>query len=203
MVPYSEKINGYTKEEAQALIDYVSEGKKAGKSLSFLFEGFGKEHGRAKGSERNYYYALLKDKDERVVKLLDGRELSVEKIHSFTPEETDEVLKSILREKAKGMSVRKAILTLTAGDEKRTLRMQNKYRNLLKKQPEYVERTARELGLEQAFSSDKKGENGFLRRRLEAEIDALITRITEPLERENAHLKEEIKRLKEGREGLV
>ena len=44
---------------------------------------------------RNYYYALMRSagSDERVMKLLDGKELSVEKIREFTEEETDAALK--------------------------------------------------------------------------------------------------------------
>jgi hypothetical protein len=190
---HTEKINGYTREEAKELIDYVSAGKKEGKPLSYLFEGFGRAHGRAKGSVRNYYYTLLKSRsDERVVKLLDGTSLSVEKIRAFTPEETDEVLRSILREKAKGMSVRRAIRNLTEGDEKQMLRLQNKYRNLLKKRPEYVRETAEKLGIRALPERSKT----LLERRLEAEIDALCRRLTAPLEEENARLREELLRLK-------
>jgi hypothetical protein len=192
---HTEKINGYTKEEAKELIDCVAAGKREGKPLSYLFALFGREHGRAKGSVRNYYYTLLKNRsDERVVELLDGTTLSVEKIRAFTAEETDEVLKSILQEKAKGMSVRRAIRNLTAGDEKQTLRLQNKYRNLLKKCPEYVRETAERLGIKETMPARGKT---LLQRRVEEEIDELCRRLTEPLEEENARLKAELARLKE------
>jgi hypothetical protein len=76
------KINGYTEEEAKSLIEYIYQGKKAGKTLSSLFETYGKKNGRAKGSVRNYYYALMKNPhgDKRVVKMLEGKDLFVEKI---------------------------------------------------------------------------------------------------------------------------
>ena len=76
------KINGYTEEEAKNLVEYIKEGKRKGKTLTYLFATYGLEHGRAKGSVRNYYYALMKNErqDERIVRLLDGSELSVEKI---------------------------------------------------------------------------------------------------------------------------
>ena len=57
---FMNKINGYTEEEATGLIEFIYSGKSAGKTLSYLFETYGKEHSRAKGSVRNYYYALLK-----------------------------------------------------------------------------------------------------------------------------------------------
>ena len=192
----TEKINGYTKEEAKALIDYIAEGKKNGKALSYLFASFGKEHGRAKGSVRNYYYTLLKQRgDERVVRLLDGTNLSVDKIYAFTPAETDEALKSILTEKAKGMSVRKAIQTVAAGDDKLMLRLQNKYRNLLKKEPERVKKMAQSLGIEEPLSLQKSQSKSFLQRRLEEEINALLERLLSNLTEENAKLKERIKYL--------
>jgi hypothetical protein len=114
------KINGYTEEEAKNLVDFIKEGKQKGKTLTYLFETYGMQNGRAKGSVRNYYYTLMKNErgDERIVKLLDGSELSVEKIREFTEEETDEVLRSILAEKSKGLSVRRAIFNLSKGDDK-------------------------------------------------------------------------------------
>ena len=166
------KINGYTEEEAKSLVEYIWAGKQAGKTLTYLFAAYGAAHGRAKGSVRNYYYALMKNrgKDERVVKLLDGKQLSVEQIREFTEEETDRVLRSILAEKSKGVSVRRAICNIAKGDDKLMLRLQNKYRNVLKKQPGRVEAIAAEMGLE-------TGEKSLLQRRLETEIAETEERI--------------------------
>jgi len=203
------KINGYTEEEAKSLVAFIKDGKQKGKTLTYLFETYGLQNGRAKGSVRNYYYALMKNEkgDERIVKLLDGSELSVEKIREFTKEETDDVLRSILAEKSKGLSVRRAIFNLSGGDDKLMLRLQNKYRNTLKKQPEKIAELARELGLSEEAEKllDKKdGEKGktcafdkdFLRRKLESEINALYDRLAQGLKEENARLREENARLK-------
>ncbi len=200
------KINGYTEEEAKTLVEYIKEGKSKGKTLTYLFESYGLRHGRAKGSVRNYYYALMKNErgDERIVKLLDGSELSVEKIREFSPEETEEVLRSILAEKSKGMSVRRAIFNLSQGDDKLMLRLQNKYRNTLKKQPERIARIAEEMGLkeeaERIFAAEKTpakvADRDFLRRRLESEINALYDRLAQGLKSENERLREENARLK-------
>ena len=182
------KINGYTEEEAKSLVEYIKEGKSKGKTLTWLFETYGLERGRAKGSVRNYYYALMKNEkqDERIVKLLDGSHLSVEKIREFTEEETDEVLRSILAEKSKGLSVRRAIFNLASGDDKLMLRLQNKYRNMLKKDPTRIAAIAAEMGLNEEAENVRKGgranaegrnsrlpDRDFLRRRLENEINAL------------------------------
>ncbi len=205
------KINGYTEEEAKNLVEFIKAGKQKGKTLTYLFATYGLENGRAKGSVRNYYYTLMKNegKDERIVKLLDGSELSVEKIREFTPEETDEVLKSILEEKSKGLSVRRAIFNLAKGDDKLMLRLQNKYRNTLKKQPEKLQALAKELGLKEEFrptaraeKSKEQPDRDFLRRRLENEINALYDRLAQALKAENERLRAENARLKEENERL-
>lgn len=191
------KINGYTEEEAKSLVEFVWAGKKAGKTLTNLFEAYGAKYGRAKGSVRNYYYALIKtDKDERVRKMLDGKDLTVQKIREFTEEETDEALKNILREKSKGVSVRRAIFNISGGDDKLMLRLQNKYRNVLKKQPEKIRAIASELGITGVL------EKSFLERKLEHEINALYEELTASLKAENARLFAENTRLKRENEQL-
>lgn len=219
----NDKINGYTQAEAKSLVEYVWQGKKAGKTLTALFQSYGERHGRAKGSVRNYYYALMRTakEDERVMKLLDGKELSVGEIKSFTEEETHAALKSILAERSKGISVRRAILNVANGDGKYMLRLQNKYRNVLKKQPEKIAEIQRELHAATASVSSASAKNtptaaaapterteqrqegkcaktndGFLRLRLEREINALYEKIAGALREENARLKKENETLK-------
>ena len=203
-----QKINGYTEEEAKALVEFVEQGKRAGKTLTALFAEYGSRNGRARGSVRNYYYALMKNEqaDERIVKLLDGRELSVGKIRAFTEEEADEAIRSILQEKAKGMSVRKAIFSLAGGDDKLMLRLQNKYRNTLKKNPDKIASLSKELfgdvsvglGKSKASAGDRprkilrsKEASRALQKRLEKEIDDLYDRLARGLKEENLRLTEE------------
>lgn len=205
-----QKINGYTEDEARELIDFVENGKRAGKTLTALFAAFGESHGRAKGSVRNYYYALMKNEqgDNRIVQLLDGRKLTVGKIRAFSEEEADETIRSILTERAKGMSVRKAIFQLSGGDDKLMLRLQNKYRNTLKKEPERIEKIRRELfgeSGEEAVKGRGRGASNssitpilrgeaareLMQKRLEKEINALYERLAQGLRAENARLCEE------------
>lgn len=204
------KINGYTEEEAKNLVEYIKDGRRKGKTLTYLFESYGMKHGRAKGSVRNYYYALMKNEkgDARIVRLLDGSQLSVEKIREFSEEETDEAIRSILAEKSKGISVRRAIFNLSKGDDKLMLRLQNKYRNTLKKQPQRIAMIAAELGLaeeaqriaqgRQAMEEKKSQQDrSFLKRRLESEINALYDRLARALKEENERLRAENARLKQ------
>ena len=58
------KINGYTEEEAKNLVEFIKDGKQKGKTLTYLFELYGLQNGRAKGSVRNYYYALMKNEKQ-------------------------------------------------------------------------------------------------------------------------------------------
>ncbi len=181
------KINGYTEEEARGLVEYIAEGKSKGQTLSGLFAGYAKKTGRAKGSVRNYYYALLRSTgDSRVKQILNGKDLHAEKIMPFTEEETDRILREILKQKQQGVSVRRAVLTLAEGDDKLMLRYQNKYRNVLTKQPERIQRLMEECGLSQRDDA---------RERLEAEINGLYDRLAESLKEENKKLTALIKKL--------
>lgn len=181
------KINGYTEEEAKSLVEYISEGKRSGKPLSGLFASYAQKTGRAKGSVRNYYYALLRSTgDDRVKEMLRGKDLKAEKILPFSEEETDKMLREILTQKQRGISVRRAVLNISGGDDKLMLRYQNKYRNVLTKQPERIERLMRECGL---------SERDDVREKLEQEINGLYDRLAASLKEENKRLTQVIKRL--------
>ena len=181
------KINGYTEEEARSLVEYVSEGRKSGQTLSALFAGYAEKTGRAKGSVRNYYYALLRTTgDARVKQILRGKNLRAEKIVPFSEEETDRILREILMQKQRGVSVRRAVLNLAGGDDKLMLRYQNKYRNVASKQPDRMERLMKECNLSAGATAREK---------LEKEINGLYDRLASSLKEENKRLTALIKRL--------
>lgn len=180
------KINGYSEEEARSFVQYIYAGRRAGATLTSLFESYARQSGRAKGSVRNYYYALLRSTgDERVRAVLRGTDLKAEPIRAFSDEETDRVLRAILTEKSKGVSVRRAVLNLAGGDDKLMLRYQNKYRNVLAKQPARIEKLLEECG----------GEGG--RKQVERAIDGLYDRLALSLRRENSRLRSKLKKLSE------
>lgn len=193
-----EKINGYAKSEAEELVGYIAEGRRAGKTLSSLFAGYGRAHGRAGGSVRNYYYRLLKTDSPAARGILAGTRLRAEVVQPFTAAEKEEMLRLILIERGKGLSVRRAIANVCGGDEKKMLRYQNKYRNMLKKQPEEVRAAAKRLGI----AAESVRPNRLLERRLEGEIDALCERIAQALRAENGRLREENERLRAENEHL-
>jgi uncharacterized sporulation protein YeaH/YhbH (DUF444 family) len=109
-------------------------------------------------------------------------------------------------EKAKGMSVRKAIFRLSGGDDKLMLRLQNKYRNTLKKNPDKIAKISKELfgdsgvapgnGSVSAKEPPRKILQGkearrALQKRLEKEINDLYDRLARGLKEENLRLIEE------------
>ncbi|MCM1438581.1 MAG: hypothetical protein NC131_05150 [Roseburia sp.] len=182
-----EKINGYTKDEAQSLVRFVCEGKGQGKTLTRIFEEYAKNSGRAKGSVRNYYYALLKSTDNAEVReILKDTALKAEESRPFTDEETDKILKAILKERSRGVSVRRAVLNLAGGDDKLMLRYQNKYRNVLAKQPERLKRLMKEAG----YPVTDEG-----RKAIEDKINSLYDELNASLKEENKRLTAVIKRL--------
>ena len=182
-----EKINGYTKEEAESLVKYVCEGKGKGKTLTRIFEEYAKSSGRAKGSVRNYYYALLKSTDnEDVKRILEGTQLKAEEVRPFTDEETDKILRAILKEKSKGISVRRAVLNLADGNDKLMLRYQNKYRNVLLREPQRIQRLMEEAG----YTLTDTG-----RQAIEDKINGLYDRLASGLKEENKKLSAIIKKL--------
>lgn len=179
------KINGYSREEAESFVKFICRGKGQGKTLTRLFGEYAAKTGRAKGSVRNYYYALLRSTDNAEVKdILRGTSLRAENVRPFTDEETDKILREILRQKSKGISVRRAVLSLAGGDDKLMLRYQNKYRNVASKQPERLERLSREC------AGEDEG-----KRAIERSIDGLCDRLGEGLRQENQRLKALIKKL--------
>lgn len=195
-----EKINGYAKAEAEALVGYIAAGRQAGKTLTELFACYGKEHGRAGGSVRNYYYRLLRTEDSAAKRILAGTQLRAEHVRPFTADEKEEMLRLILTERGKGNSVRRAIANVCGGDEKKMLRYQNKFRNMLKKQPEEVRAAAKKLGLPEAEPSRRPPR--LLEKRLENEINALYDRLAYSLRAENEQLREAVRALQEENEQL-
>lgn len=195
-----QKINGYTREEAEELVRYIAEGKRAGRTLTELFASYGKAHGRAGGSVRNYYYKLLRSEEHAAKEVLAGKELRAGAVRPFTEEETERMLRDILAQRKGGASVRRAILNVCGGDAKQMLRYQNKYRNLLRKQPELVRAAAERAGLAPEIVVRKN--RSVLEKRLENEINALYDRLALTLREENERLRETVKRLTEENELL-
>lgn len=127
-----DKIYGYKKDE---LLFFIDEIKKNDKNLSALFSSVAKKLNKSKGTIRNMYYSIVqksKTDDEFCEKYFYGKALQTKNITPFNKQEEDWLLGEIERAKKNGKSVRKTVLTLSNGDARIALRLQNKYRNMVK-----------------------------------------------------------------------
>ncbi len=136
-------------EEVKKLFDFVDEGRKNNVPLIKLFSDYATISGRKPNSVRNYYYieldALLSD-EGRAKRL--GIDLSTHKKtdqKEFSDEETRELVMDILKMTSRGVSVRKACLTLAKGDITEMVRYQNKFRTVVVKQKELFEQCLQNL----------------------------------------------------------
>lgn len=134
---------GWQNGEEAFLFNEVARGRAAGLPLKAVFERVAAETGRKPNSIRNYYYARVKE---------NGAAAS-EAFHSaaFVPFSEDEMralLRTVLTEQAKGVSVRACTLRMGQGDTKTMLRYQNKYRSLIRTNPAFVRKVLAELAEE-------------------------------------------------------
>lgn len=129
---------GWQKHEIEALERSIGEAERQGESLRSAFERLSIELGRKPNSIRNFYYAQIREKDESA----QGRPASFE---TFTPDEVESLIESVLAARAQGMSVRACVRDLAGGDTTRMLRYQNKYRSTVRTRPELVRRVMQRM----------------------------------------------------------
>lgn len=194
-----EKIYGYKEKDVIQLAKFISERKD--KTLTKTFKEFAVEHGKSKGTVRNLYYALAKlsNKDQEFCdKYLNGQPIFVSEVENFSKEQEKELVKKVLLLKHQGKSVRNAINILANGEAKLALRYQNKYRNFIKTKREelnlLIEEIKKENGITIELETIKTQEyfNEFQLKRLKTEINGLVSRISQELQKENQMLKERI-----------
>lgn len=205
-----EKIYGYKQTDAVEFAKYIKQNSKS--TPSKLYSEYATISGKSIGTVRNLYYALAKksrnDKDF-CLKYFDGKPLFVGKIQPFDDLEERKLVKEILIKKREGKSVRSAILEMTNGDAKLSLRFQNKFRGVIKYKPELVQEILSEI-------KNQYGDNNFeletkynshvsevQMARLKREIDGLVDRVSEKARKENACLKERIAYLEKENSRLI
>ncbi len=133
--------------EVKELFEVVENYKEKNKSLKLAFISHAEKYGRKPNSVRNYYYHEvdnLKEDGSRLEKL--GINLSLHNktnVEYFSPDEEKQLMKEVDEMVQKGVSVRKACLTLSGGDVRQMLRFQNKYRNYLAKNKKNAEKNVK------------------------------------------------------------
>ena len=137
-------ILGWNIEEIKSLILAVKE--NTNKNLLKVFEEYAKNTNRNTFSVRNFYYRLIEETNvnKDVSNILEKNGLlKLLKTNHFSESETEKLLYALLKDE--GISVRRACRKLAKNDEKLSIRMQNKYRNALKTQPELVSKILEDL----------------------------------------------------------
>ena len=112
--------------EVKELFNVVEDYKDKNKSLKLAFIAHAEKYGRKPNSVRNYYYHEvdnLKLDEKRLQKLgINLNRHNKSNINYFSPEEEQKLMQEVDALVKKGISVRKACLTLSGGDVSQMLR---------------------------------------------------------------------------------
>lgn len=167
-----QKIYGYSQKSLDNLTEFIK--KHNDMKKVDIFKAFAKKYKKKSGSVRNMYYALAKQGEV---------DFKVKVVEPFDLKQEDEIIRHVLIEKEKGVSVRKALLDLANGDTKTYLRYQNKYRVILKKDKKRIDNLMLSLKESGKIKEDfwatnevKKRVNPLIFDRLSREVDSLIER---------------------------
>ena len=115
--------SGWREDEIDQLWREIQRANASGQPLRSVFEEMGGRLGRKPNSVRNYYYMQLRGQEGDTLR-------RAQPFEAFTEAEVRSLLKSVLRARAQGQSVRACVMALSQGDHARMLRYQNKYDEL-------------------------------------------------------------------------
>lgn len=130
---------GWSRQETEYFTACLLQAGQTGESLTHVFERVARHTGRSAGSVHNFYYAqrgpegclrgARVERDSRV----------------FTKEESLALLEAVMTARAAGGSVRATAQQMAQGDPALMMRLQNKYRALLRHHPEWVKEAGERL----------------------------------------------------------
>lgn len=123
---------GWSEFEEEMLFSEATVCREKGLPLRAVFDSVAMRTGRKPNSVRNHYYARIKDEDMK------GSGISSASFVPFKDDEVEGLIETFLTAGANGESIRACALRLAGGDDKLMLRYQNKYRAMLKRNPELV-----------------------------------------------------------------
>jgi hypothetical protein len=185
-----EKFLGFRVNDLKKLAEHIS--KNPQNSLNDLFNEYSAKTGKASGTIRNLYYAMIKlcEKDDkfRYTYFKDNPPKAV-KINAFSGEQEDWLLEKVISAVESGKSVRSAVLQLANGDSTLALRYQNKYRSLLLSKPQKVKEISEKIGKidQKRKITEIIPETSLFR--LKREINSLVSRVNEKVRKENEYLR--------------
>ncbi|MBQ9195994.1 MAG: hypothetical protein IJ157_02030 [Clostridia bacterium] len=161
--------SGWREDEIDRLWHEIQQANENGQPLRSVFEQMGQTLGRKPNSVRNYYYMQLRPRDGRAMR-------RAAPFETFTEEEVRGLVRGVLSARARGQSVRAAVMTMSGGDHARMLRYQNKYRSVLKKRPQLIREVLEELrqeGVECADPLKREPQREDLQESVRQKIEAL------------------------------
>lgn len=173
---------GWSDSESERLWEEVRSIREQGLPLKSAFENMAAYTGRKPNSIRNYYYAKVKE--------CAGDILSEKGAFTpFTSEEIEELIEKVLSAQAQGMSVRGITMKMGQGDKRAMLRYQNKYRSMVKNNPDVVRKVLERMRADgrQAFDPysqqrpHKSGRKPSAKRR--QDVDAALAELGASLKR--------------------
>ena len=145
------------------LFRFIEKGKSQNICLTKLFSEYAQKSGRMPNSVRNYYYNELENlinNPKRAKKLnIDVSLHQKNDSKEFSSQETKNLVLEILKKTAKGMSVRKACLSLASGDINLMVRYQNKFRSVVIKDKQLYDECVGELSSQGMNVSIKQKSN--------------------------------------------
>lgn len=187
------ELYGFKLADAALLCDMLKDRK--GESLTAVFTRFSEKTGKSAGTARNLYYAVqrrAKSDEEFRARFFSGGAPEVMRTEPFKKEEEDMLIEKVAEGKKAGKSVRSVIMELAGGNGKTALRYQNKFRGIMKKDPERVLAACEKAGVKDitARGQDVSGMVSEVQfARVKREINGLISRIAAKKQRENKFLR--------------
>ena len=137
------KILGWTIQEIADLVSVIKNNDSG--NMVNGFEKYAKSSGRKTYSVRNFFYRLinLASQNDDIADLLKANKVELPSVSHFEKEEEENILRTLLVDN--GKSVRNTCFELSNGDVKQAIRLQNKYRNLIKQNNNLVTSIRAEL----------------------------------------------------------
>lgn len=126
---------GWSKEETDMLFNEARRAVAENRPMKSVFSAVAASTGRMPNSIRNYYYLELKNQDG----------LHKSGFMPFMHDQVDLLLEDMLTSQARGRSVRSIAMELAGGDKKQMLRYQNKYRSVLRSNPDLIDSAIKRL----------------------------------------------------------
>jgi len=125
------------------LLKFVEEGMNNNKSKLTIFSEYALKYHLLKESVRNYYYLAVQVVQANEIYAqncgINPKLHKIDEIIEFSKDDLKSQMKEIICYKLQGMSLRKSCFLVAKNDIKLALRLQNKYRNLLKKNPQFLQ----------------------------------------------------------------